>query len=111
MTIKNPQFLRRLRILGFAEGISTLILFGIAMPLKYMANMPMAVSIVGSLHGVLFVGLALMLMMAVTRVPISMGLALAGMVAAVIPFGPFVFDRWLPTESIADHQTQQASMR
>ncbi len=72
-----------------------MILFGVAMPLKYMANMPMAVRIVGSIHGILFVGLALMLMAAISRVPISRGLAADGLLAAVVPFGPFVFDGYL----------------
>ncbi len=88
-------FLRNLRRLSFLEGVSTLVLFGIAMPLKYMADMPLAVRITGSLHGALFVGLAFMLMLAVTRVPLSKRMAVMGIVAAVIPFGPFVYDRWL----------------
>ena len=77
------------------EGVSTLVLLGVAMPLKYLAGMPMAVSIVGSLHGFLFVGLAIMLMLAISKVPISRGLAATGILAAIVPFGPFIFDRWL----------------
>lgn len=92
----NTKFLDRLKLFGRIEGASTLVLFGVAMPLKYMAGMPMAVSIVGSLHGFLFVGLCIMLMLAVSKVPISTSLAFAGMVAAVVPFGPFVYERWLP---------------
>lgn len=41
--------------LGFAEGMSALVLFLIAMPLKYMFDMPLAVKYVGTLHGFLFV--------------------------------------------------------
>jgi integral membrane protein len=89
------QFLRNLRLMGFVEGVSTMILFGVAMPLKYMADLPIAVRIAGSVHGLLFVCLVVMLMMATIKVPISKALALAGMLAAVVPFGPFVFDRWL----------------
>ncbi len=91
----DSQFLSRLRLLSIVEGTSTLLLFGIAMPLKYLADMPLAVRIVGSLHGLLFVCLAIALLLAVRRVPITKGLATAGIVAAVLPFGPFVFDRWL----------------
>ncbi|MFW5972756.1 MAG: DUF3817 domain-containing protein, partial [Bacteroidota bacterium] len=47
--------LSRLRLIGFIEGLSYLALLGIAMPLKYMAGMPMAVRYVGWIHGVLFV--------------------------------------------------------
>jgi integral membrane protein len=91
----GPVFLNRLRWMGFAEGTSTLVLFGIAMPLKYMADMPLAVRIVGSLHGFLFVGLCIMLMIATTRVPISRSMAVLGMFAAVLPFGPFIYDKKL----------------
>ena len=88
-------FVRALRHLAIIEGVSTLILFGIAMPLKYFAGMPMAVRIVGSLHGALFVALVIMLLIAIRKVPISMKLAAAGIAAAVVPGGPFLLDRHL----------------
>ena len=93
--VNDQQFLHGLRRLGHIEGTSTLVLFGIAMPLKYFAGMPMAVRIVGSIHGVLFVALAVMCVLAIRRVPISRKLATAGVLGAVIPFGPFVVDRTL----------------
>jgi len=88
-------FIRALRQLAFVEGISTLVLFGIAMPLKYFAGMPMAVRIVGSLHGALFVALIVMLLLAIRKVPISPAAAVLGMFAAIVPGGPFLFDRQL----------------
>lgn len=88
-------FLRKLRLLGMVEGTSTLLLFGVAMPLKYVAGYPLAVSIVGSVHGFLFVALAITCMIAIERVPIGAKLGLAGIVGAVVPFGPFVVDVWL----------------
>ena len=88
-------FVRALRRLAIVEGISTLVLFGIAMPLKYFAGMPMAVRIVGSLHGALFVALVVMLLLAIRKVPISPALAAAGIAAAVVPGGPFLLDRHL----------------
>jgi integral membrane protein len=91
----DRTFLRRLRTLGAIEGVSTLILFGIAMPLKYLGGMPMAVRIAGSIHGALFVALVVTFILGITRIPISRRLAAAGIVAAVFPFGPFIMDRWL----------------
>jgi integral membrane protein len=91
----NRRFLRRLRTLGTVEGVSTLILFGIAMPLKYLADMPMAVRIAGLIHGGLFVALVLMFIFGIKRIPIPPRLAGAGIVAAVFPFGPFIIDRRL----------------
>ena len=88
----NNDFLKRLRTPGFIEGVSTLILFGIAMPMKYVGGMPMAVTIAGSVHGLLFVLLASMFLLAISRVPISRRMAMLGIAAAVIPFGPFWMD-------------------
>ncbi|HYC61179.1 MAG TPA: DUF3817 domain-containing protein [Thermoanaerobaculia bacterium] len=88
-------FIRALRALAIIEGVSTLVLFLIAMPLKYFAGMPMAVRIVGSLHGALFVALVVMLLLAIRKVPISLKLAAAGIAAAVVPGGPFLLDRHL----------------
>lgn len=94
-------FVRALRQLAFVEGVSTLVLFGIAMPLKYFAGMPLAVRIAGSVHGALFIALVAMLLLAIRKVPISPALAAAGMVAAVFPGGPFLFDRRLaPLDAI-----------
>ena len=95
MSAVNHRFLGRLRTLGTVEGISTLVLFGIAMPLKYLAGMPLAVTVVGSLHGFLFLALVLMLFLAIWRVPISLGLAAAGVAAAILPGGPFLLERRL----------------
>ena len=47
----------RLRLASILDGISYLILLGIAMPLKYLAGMWMAVRMVGSIHGGLFLAL------------------------------------------------------
>lgn len=89
------DFLRRLRLLGMIEGTSTLVLFGVAMPLKYLAGLPLAVTIVGSLHGLLFMALVATCAVAIERVPIGTRLGLAGILGAVVPFGPFVVDVWL----------------
>ena len=89
------SFLRSLRTLALVEGVSTLVLFGIAMPLKYFAGMPLAVTVVGGIHGALFTVLAVMFLLAVRKVPISLGLAIAGIVASVFPGGPFLFDKRL----------------
>jgi integral membrane protein len=93
--LQDVPFLRRLRLISFIEGLSTLTLFGVAMPLKYLANMPSAVTVVGSLHGVLFVGLVVMVLMAEARVPLSRRLTIACLIAAVVPLGPFFVDRYL----------------
>ena len=93
--MRGVNFVRALRQLAIVEGVSTLVLFFVAMPLKYFAGMPLAVTVVGSIHGALFVALVVMLLVAIPKVPISLGLAAAGMVAAVVPGGPFFLERRL----------------
>jgi integral membrane protein len=82
-----------LRKIALIEAVSFLILLGIAMPLKYLANMPQAVKVVGWIHGVLFVAFCLALLRAwlATRWPITRPAML--FIAALLPFGPFLIDR------------------
>ena len=89
--MKNPiPFLRKTALI---EAVSFLVLLGIAMPLKYLAGMPLAVKMVGWVHGVLFVTFcfALAKTMLVAKWPISRGALV--FIAALLPFGPFVVDR------------------
>src|SRR5687767_11527515 len=89
--MKNPvPFLRRAAII---EGISFLVLLGIAMPLKYFAGRPVPVKIAGWAHGILFVIFcaALLRVMIVARWPVKR-CALV-FVAGLLPFGPFLLDR------------------
>ena len=43
------------RKIAIAEGVSFIILLFIAMPLKYFASLPIAVTITGGIHGLLFI--------------------------------------------------------
>lgn len=45
----------RLRLLGFMEGISLLILLFVAVPLKYIYHNPHLSTILGPVHGAIFV--------------------------------------------------------
>ena len=90
--------LRQLRLVAILEGLSYLLLLFIAMPLKYLAGLPLAVRVVGSAHGLLFVlFLAALLRAAVAR-RWSLGRASLAFVSSVVPFGTFVFDRSLQRE-------------
>lgn len=84
--------LSRLRLVGILEGISFLLLLGVAMPLKYLADQPLAVRYVGMAHGVLW------LLYLLALVPVALDhrwsvktIALA-VIASLLPAGPFVFD-------------------
>ena len=91
----------RLRLAGLVEGTSFLVLLFIAMPLKYLADKPEAVSIVGWVHGVLFVLFGVALLIAMQDEGWSLKKAAVIFIAAVVPFGPFVIDRQLKREQEA----------
>lgn len=85
----------RLRLIGNIEGISYLVLLFIAMPLKYWADLPQAVSLVGAAHGFLFVLFLLALAHAAIAKRFSILLVIGAFVSAFIPFGTFLLDKRL----------------
>ena len=90
----NRTYLKWLIIMGLVEGTSTLVLVW-AVLMKRVFIQPWggtAVSITGSIHGLLFIALVAMLFVGWRRIPISGGLLLAGLIGAVVPFGPFLVD-------------------
>ena len=91
-----------LRIVGLLEGISFLVLLFIAMPLKYLADMPLPVSIVGGAHGFLFVGYVTLAMLATVVFRWPVGRLLLALLASVIPTGTFWFDRRLQSLQTSD---------
>ena len=88
----------RLRIIGILEGISYIVLLGIAMPLKYIGDQPAMVKYVGWAHGVLFVlfMLALLQVWIASRWPFKK--VLIAFIAAFLPFGTFMLDKRLKKE-------------
>lgn len=89
------------RKIAFAEGVSFLVLLLIAMPLKYFAGMPMAVTVVGSLHGVLFVALAVYAWEVKTTYKKDLRWLMKAGLASLLPFGTFYMDReWKKEEAM-----------
>ena len=81
------------RQVAFVEGISYLVLLIIAMPLKYLANMPLAVTIVGGIHGVLFVAYLILSYLVKEEFKKSFGWVFKAFIASIIPFGTFYMDK------------------
>ena len=75
------------------EGISFLVLLFIAMPLKYLADMPLAVRIVGSLHGILFIAFIIWMYMVHDQYGKDIKWMFKTFLASIIPFGTFVMDK------------------
>ncbi|MGP5407607.1 DUF3817 domain-containing protein [Psychrobacter celer] len=87
--------LKNLTITGYLEGTSFLLLLGIAMPLKYMMDMPEMVSYVGPVHGVLFIAYIVVLFITAHKIKMPLWALPAGVLGSFLPFGPFVFDHLL----------------
>lgn len=90
--------LQRFIWISRAEGISFLLLLGIAMPLKYAFGMPLMVKYVGWAHGVLFLVYIVQLLIVGIKLKWSKSRIFLGGIASLLPFGPFVFERSLKSK-------------
>ncbi len=89
------------RKVAFAEGISFLFLLLFAMPLKYLADMPLAVSIVGGLHGILFVSFIILAFLVKEEYNKKFGWLFKSFIASIIPFGTLIMDKeWKKEEAV-----------
>lgn len=88
----------RLRALGMVEAVSFLLLLSIAMPLKYFAGLPLAVKIAGWLHGLLFLAFCMVLLQTQQTQNWPLRWTAVVLIAALLPFGPFIIDRRLKTQ-------------
>lgn len=104
MKIKTLQIFR---VIGLIGGTTLLVLLFIAMPLKYLANIPEAVTYVGSLHGVLFVLYILAVIFTTFVVKWSILWFLGTLIATFIPFGNYILDIYL-TRYIKASKMQQS---
>lgn len=97
----------RLRVIALVEGISFIALLGIAMPLKYFAGMPQAVTFTGWLHGILFIAFCIALTQAHQEAKWGSWQSGTVLIAALLPFGPFVIDGRLRKEDEAMKATRR----
>jgi integral membrane protein len=86
------------RKVAVAEGISYLLLLFLAMPLKYLAGLPLYVKYTGWAHGLLFVLYAATLILAWQEQKWKFGKAVLIFLASLLPFAPFIVDRKLKDE-------------
>ncbi|MBE9489596.1 MAG: DUF3817 domain-containing protein [Bacteroidetes bacterium] len=85
--------LNTFRIIAFLEGLSYILLLGIATPIKYFLNDPQYVKLLGMPHGLLFISyiaLAFILKNEFNWDNKNFGFVL---LASIIPFGTFYIDK------------------
>ena len=90
------------RLAAFLEGTTLLLLVGIAVPLKRLAGVTQAVTLVGSLHGVAYALYFAFVIAAGCEYGWGTRRILLALVASVVPFGTFVLGARL-------HQQGEAS--
>jgi integral membrane protein len=84
----------RMRSFGWAEGISFLLLLGIAVPLKRWGGYPDLVRLLGPIHGALFLLYSISAWMAARAEHWSWKRRLAAQLVGVLPCGTFLFEAW-----------------
>lgn len=92
----NP--LSAFRLVSLIEGISYLVLVLIAMPLKYLADLPLAVRIVGMAHGVLFLLFVISMFRAGFERDWRVGRWVTLFLASLVPFGFIYIEKQLKIE-------------
>ncbi|MBJ6364058.1 DUF3817 domain-containing protein [Paenibacillus sp. GCM10012307] len=91
--------LGRFRIIALYEGISYLVLLIIAMPMKYWMDIPQPVTIVGGIHGLLFVLYMLALAQVAYQKKWKMDAIAFAVIASIIPFATFILESRLKKQS------------
>jgi integral membrane protein len=89
------------RAVSLLEGVSYLLLLGVAVPVKYLLHEPALVRVLGRVHGGLFVLFVLALVRAAAAAEWKASRSITAFVASVLPFGAFWFERKLRAEAAA----------
>ena len=94
--------LRLLRATSLVEGITLLALLGIAVPMKHVAGMPQAVSILGPIHGMAFLAYLWAVLSTTSSTPGWSRKDVARLaLSAFVPFGAFLNLPYLRDKELA----------
>lgn len=89
--------IKAFKLISILEAISFLVLLLIAMPLKYIWEMPEMVRIVGMAHGILFVLYVMGAYWMFEKLNWSFKTLMIVVLCSILPFGPFYADKkYLP---------------
>ncbi len=106
--MKSTKTFNLFRKIAFAEGVSFLVLLLISMPLKYFANLPIGVTIIGGLHGLLFILFIVMAVVVMRKYKKNLVWLVKSFIASVIPLGTFWMDHaeWKKEEVAIGKETE-----
>jgi integral membrane protein len=100
------DIVRALRYVSLGEATSFLVLLLIAMPLKYGADLPQAVQVMGPVHGVLFLAYVGLVVAARESLGWDLRRTVLALIAGVLPVAPFLVERyWLKRAEAVDKAT------
>jgi integral membrane protein len=87
------SFLNIFRIVAFLEGLSYILLLFIATPIKYIADNPAYVKLLGMPHGILFIVYIILAFLIKSEVKWTTKAFLFVLVASLLPFATFYVER------------------
>lgn len=85
--------IRVFRWLSILEGLSFLILLFLAMPLKYIFDLPQMVQVVGMAHGILFIAYLFGAVLMYKPLNWNRTDFMIVVACSVLPFGPFYVEK------------------
>lgn len=80
------------RIVAFLEGLSYIILLFVATPIKYLANDPQYVKLLGMPHGLLFIAYLILAFVIRPSQGWDKPTFIKVLLASILPFGTFYID-------------------
>ena len=84
--------IKTLRVISYLEGISYILLLFIAVPIKYYADDPSLVKLLGMPHGLLFVAFVVLSLINSKKYKWSFIKTLVVLISSIVPFGTFYVD-------------------
>ena len=81
------------RIIAFLEGLSYLGLLFIAVPIKYLADDPQYVKMLGMPHGIFFIAYIILVFLVKEELKWTPKQFRFVLLASIIPFATFILDR------------------
>ena len=84
--------IKTFRVISYLEGISYILLLFIAVPIKYYANDPSFVKLLGMPHGLLFVAYVILSLVNSKKYNWSFIKTVVVLISSIIPLGTFYVD-------------------
>jgi integral membrane protein len=81
------------RVISFLEGTSYILLLFVAVPLKYYADNPQLVKLLGMPHGLLFVTYVIMSIINSRLFKWNASKTFQILISSILPFGTYYIDR------------------